>query len=835
MRFQSAIITTLILISSAIGNCASHTDDTPYVGFIWHYPFVDVGTNEIPKSGATMMDSRAVWLAIEREKGKYDWSTIDRQIDFAEKNNIKLALILEMNPFAKPQWVMDEARKADELTKDYFGNNGGFPRHDSKVMLAAQEEFLKQLTEHLKTADKNHVITHYHPGIEWWFPYDTRYAKTNIDGFRNWLAKKYHTITSLNNSWQTKYDSFDDAEAPGVDVADLYTNNRPGISRVFDIRSDYGECVWKTKAPLDLQIISGTKYKFSTWVKLNNVSGRGAFIETAWYDSNGKVFSSIRSGTLAGTSSWKQIVLPCTAPQNAAKASLYLHVEGFGKVLFDDISFKVDGSLMNYAPNPSFETGQNLPDFWENVTKSGLHMITEKTNKGGRNQSSCLAISMPALPSKTNYKNTASVYNDWYWYWSETAAEYINSLAAMVKKYDTTRPTVSFLTFSSALPAEWDYIQWSGVRLDEVAMHARDIDAFGMQLPMAEGDPYRISAALDTARKYGKPMWDLDLLDFVAGVSIGKSAMMKGSQAAIQHGATNLQYCCWNGAKDFMFYPDWKIEDTNSMVTESKNAIGLISGMKIKPKTAIILPILPSSPLDQSGMKNSVESFIGWYKILEQTYTTVDVITLRELDKDVKLNQYEWIMIPDCAYISQTSLERLSSYVKKGGKIVSGGRFAKFDDIGKNLDNETVPSCILPDYGKQFCGVLNRNNHAGDTPPMMIWRKDTSTTLKTLGLAKKSLSSFLTTNDLKNDFEIIPGKVDIRCVEMESDTKRCFYLVNMSPTPASGVVLNMKSKSKVVDVYADTVKKECTPIYADKQTRIILPDFDNSCIIMYAK
>ena len=829
MRIQLTAMAAILIISSTAGMCISLRNDPPPVGFIWHYPFVDVGTEEIPKSGASTMDSRAVWLAMEREKGKIDFSTIDRQIKFAEKNNIRLALILEMNPFCKPQWVMDEARKADELVKDFFGNNGGFPRHDSKVMRDAQEEFLRRLTEHLKIADRNHVITHYHPGIEWWFPYDTRYAKESLVGFRRWLTARYQTVANLNRSWKSSYGSFDEAEAPAVEVADLYTNNRSGISRVFDIRSDYGECIWKTKAALDLQIAPGTKYEFSAWVKTDRVLGRGVFLETAWHDTTGKVFSSIRSGTAANTSSWKQILLPCTAPPNAVRASLYLHFQGLGDARFDDISFRMIGSTANSAPNPGFEIGDALPDLWENIAKSGSKMVTGRNAIEGRSGSGGLIVSMPSLPSRHNYRNINAVYNDWYWYWSEESAKYINSLAAMVKKYDTTRKTVSFLTFSSALPAEWDYVQWSSTRLDEVAMRGKDIDVLGMQLPMAEGDPYRISAALDTARKYGKPMWDLDLLDFVAGVAIGKSAMMKGSHAAIQHGATGLQYCCWNGAKDFMFYPDWSIEDLNSMITESKRAINLVASMKIRPKAAIILPILPSSPIDKSGTKNSVESFIGWYKILEQTYTTVDVVTLRELDRNVKLAQYDWILVPDCAYISQTSLDRLASYMDDGGMVVSGGRFARYDDIGGKADADITPSCTLPDYGKQYTGVLNRNNHAGDTPPMMIWRAETESTKRTLRSAKSALTDFLVTNDLGNDYQIISGGSDIRCVEMGSSGKRCLYLVNMSGGRASNVSLRFGSGSRGFEIYADTIKQNGI---SDKN-EIGLPSFDTSCIVMF--
>ena len=58
------------------------------------------------------------------------------------------------------------------------------------------------------------------------------------------------------------------------------------------------------------------------------------------------------------------------------------------------------------------------------------------------------------------FKNQAGASFDWFEFWYETAAEYINSLAKIGRQVDATRKFASFLTFSYALPAELDYIQW---------------------------------------------------------------------------------------------------------------------------------------------------------------------------------------------------------------------------------------------------------------------------------------------------------------------------------------------------------------------------------------
>ena len=107
------------------------------------------------------------------------------------------------------------------------------------------------------------------------------------------------------------------------------------------------------------------------------------------------------------------------------------------------------------------------------------------------------------------------------------------------------KTTVSYLTYSFAFPAEWDYTQQVAIAPDEVARRGRDIDVFGMQLCSADGDPYRATCCLDVVRKYGKPMWVVDLVDFTSGVHIGLPAMEKATQV-IAHGAEGIVYCGWH-------------------------------------------------------------------------------------------------------------------------------------------------------------------------------------------------------------------------------------------------------------------------------------------------
>ena len=108
------------------------------------------------------------------------------------------------------------------------------------------------------------------------------------------------------------------------------------------------------------------------------------------------------------------------------------------------------------------------------------------------------------------------------------------------------------------------------------------------------------------------------------------------------------------------------------MLSDARTAVQLMQGMQVHAEVALVQPILPASPADDKLFKNDYRSFVGWYKVLERLHQTVDVVTLREIDVgQVPLNQYAWILVPDCAYLTEAAWQRLADYVKAGGRLVT--------------------------------------------------------------------------------------------------------------------------------------------------------------------
>ena len=130
-----------------------------------------------------------------------------------------------------------------------------------------------------------------------------------------------------------------------------------------------------------------------------------------------------------------------------------------------------------------------------------------------------------------------------------------------------------------------------------------------------------------------------------------------------------MVYCCWNGAEDFNFHPDWPLDEIRGMITSGQRALELVDGLRPAPRAAIVDPFLPATPgvgpATRASAPNRVDSFIGWYRLLEYGSHTVDVVTLDEVaDGGLDAERYDWVLLPDCAAIGRQALEGLRRYAE---------------------------------------------------------------------------------------------------------------------------------------------------------------------------
>lgn len=673
---MSTLLALCALLSAGAPAAATADRNAPPVGFIWHYPFVDEGTELVPRSGATSMIARAPWSVIEPEAGRFDFAPLDRQLAAARAGGYRLVLLLECNPFCAPQWLRQRVREAGESVHDELGRPGDIPSTTSGVFGEAQERFVRAVTGHICSSDPDHVVTHYQPGVEWWFPYSYRHAPADVARFRAWLRSRYGTLPAMNAASGSAFASWEAVEAPPVvGTGGLWDRGRTGMK-----------------------------------------------------------------------------------PES-------LH----------------------------------RPDRF--------------------------GASRPSVAAR-----------DWFDFWTVTAAETLDRLAALTRRCDPSRPTVSFLTHSFSFMAEWDYTLWSAMRPDVVLPRARHLDIFGMQLCLGEGDPLRIEAGLDLARKYGKPIWVLDLLDFAAGVAIGYPAMERATHAAVQHGAAGLFYCCWNGARDFNFHPDWPIADIRRMVMEGRRALQAVRGRRPAPVIALVHPFTPGRPGDPRGLPNDAASFLGWYRILGALGQAVDVVTLRDLESGrASLARYAAVVVPDCGAIPALALARLRTYAARGGALVLGGRFAVEDETGRAHAHSAraVRALRVPDLGARWQGRLWRNGRAGDTPPLIQAEPGTARQEAAEREARRRLAGLLARASRGATARVAGVDRQATCMPLDGPTGTGAYLVNHAAWEhAGGSVWVRASSSARLRVLRDLEPVSARALRRSGGWVARLPAFRTSCLVL---
>lgn len=851
------LLLSLLGIRFADAQNQATSEDAP-IGWCCFYPSVDVGMDQLPNSAASILSVCAGGWGMAQAEGTYDFSAFDRQLAYAQQHGLKLALIQEINPVYTPAWLRAKAKASGQSVVSAAGTPGDQPALTSEIFREAQEELVRKFVAHVRQTDTTGTVTCYHPGAEWWFPMHERYNAAEVERFRKWLGERYQTIERLNAAWDGTFTSFTAVPAPPLEMM-MSGRQKTGLGPIQSLDDGSKHCSWSTPAATDPTAKPGQdtyaaatpdkSYTVSAWVKTENVRGYGVFLEVAWVGNSGGPPKLIDTGaTLRGTHDWTQLSATFPAPKEAGRAWILLKLMGNGTVYWDDVEFREASSQNNAAPNPGMEIGGAQPAAWSLQNWSGgAPLNSQWMRQGGRTGQACLRVTVPETSEQSRpYRNVDAAVYDWSLYWNETAADYINQMSRLVKSCDPTRKTVTYLTFSFAYPAEWDYSQYYAIAPDEVAMRGRDIDEFGLQICSADGDPYRVTACVDLVRKYGKPVWAVDLVDFTSGVQIGYDAMARATQSAIQHGARGIIYCAWHipSVLDYSFHPRMSPEDIRRMLSDARESVRIMQGMTVSPRAALVQPILSASPNDIEGFKNDFRSFMGWYKLLDESRETFDVVTLREISCGaVKLERYRYILVPDCAYVQEDVVRRLDEYAQHGGRLITAGRFAEKNEIAKALppSAQSVPRTAIADHGKIYAGNPVRDTHAGNTPPLFIWRTETPETRAARAEGIAVLQKVQASLQQNSDIELFPEDAGVRCAQYTGSHEKAIYLVNWEhePIPDGRLKLSLPHESspstaqpitaQSVEIYADTKPAEVRIL----DRSVVLPAFRTSCIVKF--
>lgn len=144
------------------------------------------------------------WAKMEPEEGKYDFSWLDKAVNLAAKNNLKVILC---TPTATPPvWL---TQKHPEILM--VNNEGTTVQHGARQQAswssAKYREYVQKIVMHLAKRYANH------PAVWGWqidnepshyrLAYD--YNASVQNNFRTWLKQKYTNIDVLNASWGSAF------------------------------------------------------------------------------------------------------------------------------------------------------------------------------------------------------------------------------------------------------------------------------------------------------------------------------------------------------------------------------------------------------------------------------------------------------------------------------------------------------------------------------------------------------------------------------------------------------------------------------------------------------
>ncbi|MBC7326799.1 beta-galactosidase [bacterium] len=708
----------LIVALFSCGMEAGELEQREYpIGFVSHYPLITHEDENVPKTGANVCIVRAPWTLIEPEEGKFDFSLLDKQLDWANSTGTKLIFLMEAGPAhsAGVRWLVEKLKKQGETMASPKGGVIDDPSYQSALYRFYLSRFIRETVSYLKNHKHNQLIYGYSNGCEWWHPLSYSYSKADKEDFRKWLMGKYGSLKRLNERWGTVYKSWDEIQPPVLYPSGI------GIQSQGEFVPSSVSCdlCWCTTEESHIPVNPGDKLTVELKLTTENLVCGDSLLEIAWLKADDpRPFRIDWSPPCTKQNGAELIKYVITVPEGASRAWLLMKLRGKGKVIFHSLQI-YDEKGQQLAPNPTFDPSLGK---WQFIAWSSEQ--PERVSHSWEGVGKLVICYQPELKLDGKPGYPLAVVDDWFNYRFETFAKFIDWMAEQIVAVDSTRPIVSYITFAFANPFEWDYAQDVAIALDYWAENAKHQHIMGLQINSAEGDFDSLTASVDMVRRYGKPIWAIDLLDFTKGIYLGEMGLTRTSLSLLQHAGADsgIQYYCWFGTPDYN-YSELGIEPLKRMIERVKQTALELVGARPVCEVALIQPRMPLYPCLQEE-PNDWADFMGWYKLLVRAGICPDIYTLHSLES-ADLSRYKAVIIPDCAYITCEALRTLRDASGSGVKLISSGRFALYDMSGRKIPSQSLPFLTYrfrEPIGKKILGDTYRLKDKGNTPPRLICR-----------------------------------------------------------------------------------------------------------------
>ena len=703
-----------------LGPCAVASAAELPLGFVSHFPMVRHEDDSLPETGASVVIVRAPWPFLEPTEGQFQFELLDEQLAWADRVGLQLVYILEAGPAhaAGVPWLVEKLQAQGETMVQENGTPARDPSPFSPTYRQYLSRYINRTVGYLRRHKLSHVVYGYNNGCEWWLPLSNSYGPLAAEAFREGLRHRYGDLRALNDRWGTQFAVWEQVEPPRLSLAGMGTSPQ-GTFVPASATLDVGYC---TTEEAHLPVRPGQRLVFEVECETDARLGGAARAEIAWLRAAGPpalpagespLIAINQSAPVCGRGRHATLRVEAAAPEGASRAWLHLKAVGVGKVTFrravctDETGRQLLG---NPGLDPALGGWQFIP--W---TAGERERLTQAWPALG----DAWVSYRPSGKLGSGAAHPLAEVYDWFEFRATAVAQFLDWFAAEVKAADPSRPVITYLTFAFASPFEWDYAQEMGIYVDRVAQHAEHEDVLGLQLAATAGDYDSVTCAFDLARKYGQPMWAIELLDFSRGVALGQDGLTRISRAVLQHGGTGIQYYCWWGTPVYNYgelgVP--ALRDLIGAVRSTANDLG-----KARPECPVAL-VMPRMPLYAylPEPHNDWADFMGWYKLLVRLGVYPDVYTLEELG-EAHLSRYGAVVAPDCAYLPGSALEALSRLDHRRTRLISSGRFARRDMSARRIAADRRPgadTALAQPVGALVLGETFRHPSPTDTPPRL--------------------------------------------------------------------------------------------------------------------
>lgn len=180
-------------------------------------------------AGVTSLQSYFLWSEVEKEKGKFDWSSYDVLVEKIKKHNLKWVPFFIAGPaYSTPQWFKKSSEavfyQCLEHQKECANQsiwNPNLPGYIEKFLAETSAHFSdKNIFESIILGISGNWGEAIYPAGGYWFGRfhshngfwaGDRYAKEN---FINFALGKYQTLANLNSAWGTNFSNNGEIDFP---------------------------------------------------------------------------------------------------------------------------------------------------------------------------------------------------------------------------------------------------------------------------------------------------------------------------------------------------------------------------------------------------------------------------------------------------------------------------------------------------------------------------------------------------------------------------------------------------------------------------------------------